>query len=340
MNERLQDERCWRTNRPLVGRGRHHAPGATPSVLHVSCLRRPQAPDHGIEATYTLAEVQVGSAGCTDTVNGVRIGDLVLRELHRAAAEAGRPGIAIPSVDLAAVARATGDRDVAADAIRRLAASKRAVRVRRDLLVLPDATGLIRVEIDDLVDAVASTPYLITAGAALEHAGLTDQHFFGLVVLVPSEITPLHYRGQHAAFYKTDPTNIWGWHDQPGPRYARPERAIVDGVNHPRYGLSLTQVIGALAQARARDDNFLDRLFEVVERYGAGTRGHSSRAAARRVGLLIERLYGPDAAAPYRDLIGPNRAPTLLRPGGALSGSLDRRWRVVVNAELPSEPTG
>lgn len=263
--------------------------------------------------------------------------DAVLRELHRAAVEGGRRGIAIPSTDLDAVAQRTGDRAAAEQAVTRLIRAQRVVRVRRDLLVLPDTTGLLNVEIADLIDAVAPRPYLITGGAALAHFDLTDQHFFGLSVLVPSEVTALRYRGQTATFFKTNPSNIWGSEPETRPRYALPERALIDALNHPRYGVSPTQALDALLRAASRDSEFLDRLHAAVLRYGAGSRGHSSRASARRVGLVVERLFGAEVAAPYRDLIGANRAPVLMRPGGATSGPVDSTWRVIVNARLEPE---
>jgi predicted transcriptional regulator of viral defense system len=202
---------------------------------------------------------------------------------------------------------------------------------------LPDTTGLLSVDLVDLVDAVAPQPYLITAGRALEHFDLTDQHSFGVVVLVTSAASALHFRGQSATFFKADPTNIWGWDPDTRPRYALPERAIVDVLNHPRYGVSLTQALDAIMRAASRDKLFLERLLAVVRRYGAGPRGHSSRTSARRVGLVVERLFGSDAAAPYLDLVGPNRTPILMRPGGSPSGPLDSRWRVMVNAVLEPE---
>lgn len=265
------------------------------------------------------------------------IEDAVLRELHRAAVTAGRRGIAIPSTDLDAVARRTGDRAAAEQAVTRLIRSQRVLRVRRDLLVLPDATGLHHISIDDLIDAVAPRPYLITGGAALEHFDLTDQHFFGMTVLVPSEVTTLRFQGQTAKFFKTDPANIWGSEPEARPSYALPERAVIDVLNHPRYGVTTTQVLDALLLAASRDPEFLDRLHAAVLRYSAGPRGHTSRAAARRVGLVVERLFGTDAAAPYRVLIGENRAPVQLRPGGRSSGPVDGNWRVIVNALLEPE---
>lgn len=265
------------------------------------------------------------------------IEDRVLRELHRAALEAGRRGIGIPSADLDAVARRTGDRAAAEQALKRLVQAQRVVRVRRDVVVLPDPTGLLSIGIADIIDGIAPQPYLITGGGALEHFDLTGQYFFGLAVLVPSEVTQLRFRGQTVTFFKTDPTNIWGWEAEARPRYALPERSLVDALNHPRYGVSLNQAADALLRAASRDPEFLDRLLAAVLRYRSGSRGHSSRASARRVGFVVERLFGPGAAAPYRDLVGSNRAPVLLRPGGSSSGPVDTSWRLVVNAVLEPE---
>jgi predicted transcriptional regulator of viral defense system len=265
------------------------------------------------------------------------IEDQVLQELHRAALEAGRRGIAIPSEDLDVAARRTGDRVAAKQALTRLIHARRVVRVRRDLLVLPEPTGLLGIDMIDLIDVVAPQPYVITGGAALEHFDLTDQHYFGLSVLVPSAVTKLRYRGQTTTFFTTDPSNIWGSEPDALPRYALPERALIDVLNHPRYGVSLTQALDALLRAHAREDAFLDRLFAAVSRYSAGSQRHSSRSSARRVGLVVERLFGVDAAAPYRDLVGANRSPVLMRPGGSPVGPVDSTWRVVVNAVLEPE---
>lgn len=286
---------------------------------------------------YIVLELLSESATCSGTLNRVTIENRVLRELHRASLDAGRRGIAIPSVDLEVVARATGNRMAAEQALNRLAQANRVARVRRDLVVLPDVTGLLGVDLVDLVDVVAPKPCLITGGRALAQFDLTDQHFFGLAVLVPAEIAKMSWRGQTATFYKTDRSNIWGADPDTRPCYALPQRAIVDALNHPRYGVTTIQALDALLLAASKDPGFLDRLHEAVARYSSGSKGHGSRAAARRVGLVVDRFVGAQAAEPYLDLIGPNRTPVLLRPGGPDSGTVDHRWRVKVNAVLEPE---
>lgn len=260
----------------------------------------------------------------------VTIEDHVLRELHRAAADAGRRGISVPSSDLDAVVRRVGNRQVAHKAIGRLVRAGRIFRVRKDLLVLPEATGLLGVDMPDLLGAIAPQPYLVTGGRALEHHELTDQHFFRIVVLVPGHMKNLSYRGQSTSFFRTDPARIWGWEDGARPQVATPERAIVDTLNHPRYGVSLTMALDALLLAASKDSAFLDRLHATVVRY-------DSRAAARRIGFVVERFFGTGAADPYRALLGTNRAPVLLRTSGSGTGPVDTSWRVVVNALVEPE---
>ncbi len=263
-------------------------------------------------------------------MNNMKLQHQVLRELSRAAAEAGRPGIAIPSVDLNYVTKRTGSRAGALKAIQRLVKSEQILSIRKDLLVLPDATGLLRIDLVDVIDAIAPRPYLITAGRALEHHHLSDQHSFGIIVLVPREVQKISWRGQTAAFMVTKPSKIWGWKSGHRHHYAEPARAIVDALNHPRYGVSLAQVLDALLLGAKKDSRLFDSLLKTVVRL-------DSKATARRTGLIVERLFGPERAEPYRQLIGENRNPVLLRPRGRDNGPLDLSWRVKVNAIVQPE---
>jgi predicted transcriptional regulator of viral defense system len=258
--------------------------------------------------------------------------DRVLVELHRAATLAGRPGVAVPSQDLEAADQQTGNRANTYRALLRLARAGRITTVRKDLAVLPDATGRAIVGLPELVDAVAPLPYLITGGRALEYQRLTDQHFFSTTVSVPARVTGFSYRGETAIFLTTSPAQIWGWQDDERPRFATPERVLTDVLGHSRYGVSLPQALSALHLAVDHDPELMGRLVESVRRYG-------SAAAARRVGLLIDRLFGDEAAAPFHEMIGSSRTPVLLRPSGSTKGEIDRTWRVVVNATAALEVT-
>ena len=147
--------------------------------------------------------------------------DRVLVHLHRAAAIAGRPAIVVPSLDLETAAGEVGARS-AKQALSRLVRAGRVLSVRKDLAVLPDATGRVVVGMPQLVGVVAPSPHLITGGRALEQSRLTDQHFFSLVVLVPRPVTEFSFRGEKVVFLTTEPTRIWGWQEDGGPHFATP----------------------------------------------------------------------------------------------------------------------
>jgi predicted transcriptional regulator of viral defense system len=254
--------------------------------------------------------------------------DSILVELHRAGNLSGRPGIVVPSNDLRAVKERLGDQRVR-DAIKRLVRSGRALSVRQDLLVLPDATGRIGVGIAELIDAVAPRPYLITGGRALEVHHLTNQHSFSAVTLVPRLVKEFAFRGESAIFIVTRDSRIWG-SVRGAPQIALPERALLDAVTSPRYGVPFSMAVEALHVAVERDSRFINKLARVAQRY-------NSAAASRRLGLLVDRCCGHEAAEPFRNLLGASRTPVLLRPGGMRGGKVDSTWRVVVNASTQLE---
>jgi len=257
--------------------------------------------------------------------------DIALVELHRAAALSDRPGIAIISRDAPRVDAKTHSRKKTHGAISRLRRSGRVHQVRRDLIVLPDAAGVVRTTLAELIAAIAPRPYLITGGAALEAHGLTDQHFFETVVLVSTPIEQITWRGETTRFLLTSPDRIWS---QPTgaaavaaePLVAGAERALLDALHHSRYGVSLGQAVAALQTATDRDAAFPRKLFAATRRYG-------SASTARRAGFLVELLAGEAAAEPFQRLIGRRPGPTALRPHAPQDGEINKRWRLRVNTE-------
>jgi predicted transcriptional regulator of viral defense system len=249
--------------------------------------------------------------------------DRVLVDLHRAALFAGRPGIAVPSADLEVANERIGNQR-ARDALKRLVRSDRVRSVRKDLAVLPDSLGRVTVELPELIEVVAPSRHLITGGSAVEHHGLTNQHSFSTFVLVPNQISGFSFRGEKASFVTTRPERIWGWEEQ-GPHFATPERAILDAVSSSRYGVPLSMAIDALHKAVEADPKFLSRLVEAARRY-------NSPIVARRLGVLVDRLFGGDAASPFRELRGKSRTPVRLRSSGMDDGVVDSTWNVLVNA--------
>lgn len=262
------------------------------------------------------------------------IEDTVLTELHRASVLADRANIVVLSDDIARLNARTGSRSKTHDALNRLRNAARIRQVRRGVLVLPDSTGIYDVDLEELIAAVFAEPYLITGGAALQAHGLLDEHFFQVTVLATRPTEALRWQRQSTRLVITAPGRIWGGAPATprGPHRARPliaapERAILDAVSNPRYGVSLTQAMAALRRALSRDADFALRLREATVRY-------RSDSTARRVGLLVEALSDAETAAPFHALIGTRQGAIPLRPSGGDGGPVDPRWRVRVNADL------
>lgn len=260
-----------------------------------------------------------------------RIEDRALIALHRAAELADRPQIALPSDDLQAVDEVTGSRQRSRKALGRLVAGGKVIKVRRDLAVLPSSTGLLGVDLLDLIAAVSAEPSLVTAGRALELRGLSDQHFFQVVVLSTRRVAPISWRGETSKFFPVPKERIWGAAPIGGRSklpvpIAGPGRAILDSLSHSRYGVSLSQAARALRTALAEE--------EFIRRFWRATKRYETASVARRAGFLVERLVGRGAAEPFQALIGNSPTPVLLRAGGSSDGPFDRRWRLRLNADL------
>lgn len=247
-------------------------------------------------------------------------------QLARQSSLAGRWPVVVEE-DLAAIDPLTGGRKASFAVLRRLEQIGQLERVRRGTYVMRDETGVLRVELFGLIDAVTPAPYLITAGRALAAHDLSDQHFRTAVVLVSSLRRNFEWRGDRVRYAVTQPSRIWGGQHRRGPQTATPERAILDSVTHPRWGVTLSQTVEALDIALGRWPRFSATLATSAERY-------RNAATARRLGFLVSHLAGPEAAEPFETLLGSSRSTTPLDASGDRSGPFDSRWRVRVNVEL------
>lgn len=247
-------------------------------------------------------------------------------QLARQSSLAGRWPVIVED-DLAAIDPLTGGRDASFAVLRRLAQIGQLERVRRGTYVMRDETGVLRVDLDSLIDAMTPAPYLITVGRALAAHDLSDQHFRTAVVLVASLRRPFDWRGDRVRYVIAEADRIWGAGNTRGPQIATPERAILDSVTHPRWGVTFSQALEALDLAVGRSPSFAASLAAAAGRY-------RNAATARRLGFLVEQLAGADAAEPFQALLGSSRAATPLDPSGSRTGSYASRWRVRVNADL------
>jgi predicted transcriptional regulator of viral defense system len=249
--------------------------------------------------------------------------------LSRAASLAGRPGIVVLDGDIVELDELSGSRSRSRAVLERLEHEGRIRRVRRGIYVLVDATGGVRVGILDLIAASASGPYLVTGGRALQFHGLTDQHFRRVHVLTPSQLRPWSWRGDDVHYVRTEAALGASAvrTRRTRARVAAPARAIVDSLSHPRWGVTLAQVVEALDKMLRRDPDFADTLAVATSR-------QDNHALARRLGFLVSHLGGSNAARPFLALLGDSKASTPLQAGAGAIGPIDSRWQVRVNADL------
>lgn len=248
--------------------------------------------------------------------------------LSRAAALAGRAGIVVLDEDIVALDEVTGSRSRSHSLVERLERADRVRRVRRGVYVLVDATGGVRVGVLDLIAALTPNRYLVTGGRALQFHELTDQHFRRVHVLVAGQMRSWSWRGDDVRYVRTE-RSLRGWvrTRKTRARIASPPCAIADSLGHPRWGVTLAQVVEALDTMLTRDPDFADALAAEVVR-------QDSHALARRLGFLVSKLAGAEAARPFLPLRGDSKAATPLQAGGPSDGPIDRSWQLRVNVDL------
>jgi predicted transcriptional regulator of viral defense system len=245
--------------------------------------------------------------------------------LNRRALDAERHPVVRLDEDMRALDAATGSRRGGRDALRQLVRDGRLRRVRRGVYLLVAPTGSTDVRVLSLIDAVTPRPYLITAGRALAELGLSDQHFFRVTVLTSHRLREWSWQGDEVHYAMLAPERIWGPCTPDGPLLARPERAILDCLANPRWGVSLAQTAEAIDRALP-DRTSPKRLSQAAERYG-------SAAVARRLGYLLELLHGPDAAEPLLALRGRSHAHVLLSSSAPDRGPTSPRWGLRINVD-------
>ncbi|MEX1141394.1 MAG: hypothetical protein WD993_05100 [Thermoleophilaceae bacterium] len=249
--------------------------------------------------------------------------------LSRAAVLAERPGIVVFDEDASQLDELTGSRPRSHALLERLERAGRVRRVRRGIYVLVDVTGGVRVDILDLIAASTPDPYLVTGGRALQFHGLTDQHFRRVHVLTGSQLRSWSWRGDEVRYVRSQAPLRGGAARtrKTRARVATPARAITDSLSHPRWGVTLAQVVEALDVMLTRDPDFADLLAIEAAR-------QDNHALARRLGFLVSHLAGSDTARPFLALLGDSKAATLLQAGTGAIGPINTRWQVRVNVDL------
>ena len=249
----------------------------------------------------------------------------IMAALH----EAGSRVLLLPD-DWAIIDGVTGERRRSQIAIHRLALAGWLRPIRRGTYAVRSESGSLRVSALELVGALARGPHLVTAGQALARHGLPDQAFREIVVVVPHAHRPWSWQGTHVRYVRMPAGQIWGGRDHHFDHaltttIARPARAILDSIAHPHWGISISQVVEAADRASRHDPAFVERLALAASRYG-------NAMASRRLGFIIERLEGPEAARAFAALRGSSHTYARLMAQAPLGEcSLDSSWRIAEN---------
>ncbi len=115
-------------------------------------------------------------------------------------------------------------------------------------------------------------------------------------------------------------------------RVSTREATVLDLVSFPRASGALFNVATIIGEMLTEDAVDVGRLAEVAAGYPA--------SVVQRVGWLLDHLAAQNDVAvdtePLLPLASPRTTPTPLDPGHGRSGTLDRRWNVIV-AEYPDE---
>jgi predicted transcriptional regulator of viral defense system len=259
------------------------------------------------------------------TGGGGRLGAELLAQLDRQHVRALRFPEDWPLVDAV-----TGSRSASQQLIFRLNRANLLRQVKRGAYVVRPRSRSLAISALELVGALERGRHLVTAGKALEYDRLSDQSYRTIVVLTPSQQRGWEWQGERVVYVLQPLHKIWGGRQlKPAiaPTWiARPGRAILDSLAHHRWGVSLSQVIEATEKA-LEDPRFPERLAQAAARFG-------NAAVARRLGFILSRIAGENAASPFRALIGTSRALTPLDPTGPKGGYTHPEWRLRENVSF------
>jgi predicted transcriptional regulator of viral defense system len=210
--------------------------------------------------------------------------------------------------------------------LKRLVASKRILRLRRDVYLAPRPDGNLPPPAA-VAGLLAPEGYLSFYGALALH-GLTDQEASSLAVVTPARQSSVRYGSRTIEFYASPrPLNRAKitTKDFGGVfvRLATPAQALVDSLEVRRLGGGVRELLNILRVALSGRLMTVNEVVELVVALG-------SAAVARRLGLLLELA---DAKAPdqLREMSKKIHEPTMFDPHRAARVK-DSVW----NLQLPA----
>lgn len=223
------------------------------------------------------------------------------------------------------------DEPKALAAVRKLARREVLVPIRRGAWAVRSERGTLPAGALALVGWLTPQTHLVSAGAALARHGLTDQAFRTIIVAVAVPQRDWAWQGEQVAYREVSPSRLWGAARSRSARQgaltqvASAEKAVLDCLAHPSWGVSVPQVAQAIARYLGRrPEGDAEPLFAAARRLGV-------QAVTQRLGYLTELVAGEGAAEPIHRLVPTNAAVVTLGTRSGRSGTLNTRWRVRVN---------
>ena len=251
-----------------------------------------------------------------------RLGEELLARLDRKHVRVLRLPDDWPLVDEVA-----GDRTASQSLVFRLHQKGTLRQIKRGAYAVRPRSRTLSLSALDLIGPIGPDTHLVTGGAALARHGLSDQSFRTVVVLVPTPQRGWEWQGEKVKYVVQPSDRIWGGAplrmDRAPTVVARRERAIIDSLAHPAWGVSLPQVVEALQRALV-EPRFAETLALAAARY-------DNAFLSRRLGFLVSRIAPGPAAAPFRSLIGTSRAVAALDARGPQTGEIHSAWRLREN---------
>jgi predicted transcriptional regulator of viral defense system len=242
----------------------------------------------------------------------------------------GRTVLVLPD-DAELLDEVTGSRARTDRAVASLRRAGWLLRVRRGTYVVRTRAGSLDRGALAMIGDITRHPHLVTSGGALSRAGLSDQAFRSIIVLTAHPQRPWSWLGESVRYLRVRPGALWGgrsYSDSGSTKIARPSRAILDSISHPHWGVSLPEIAKALQKEERLHPEFVDDLAVDAARFG-------NSLASRRLGFIVERLDGREAARPFLPLRGRSKAIVpLLSVARSLEGPIDTTWRLRINVDM------
>ncbi len=209
--------------------------------------------------------------------------------------------------------------------INSLAAKDWIVPIRRGIWAIRSRKLTLEVSALEIVGFVTPDRHLVTAGRALAEHQLSDQAFRSVVVITEARLRNWQWQGETVKYVKMPPSRIWGAAERSWllpTHLASEERALLDSLAHPRWGVSLAHLVEALRR-------YLDRVGE-TEKLALAAARYRNTHLARRLGFLTEHLVGDGKAMPFRALRGRTKGaiPLNLSMPIERQPNRDSRWGV------------